>query len=104
MARTGQLAATVGDKGRVTLSEEVRKHLGVDEGDVVLIELTDAGTIEIVPAALIPRDQIWFAHADMQERMIEAHADIAAGRTTRISRRSELRSHLARLKPSKRQG
>lgn len=53
--RSNALSATVGDKGRVTLPESVRKHLGVDEGDVVLIELTAHGTVELVPAALIQR-------------------------------------------------
>lgn len=98
MARSSQLAVTVGDKGRVTLSEDVRAHLGVQEGDAILIELTDAGTVELIPAALVPRDQIWFAHPKMQARMTEAHADIAAGRTTRIAKRSELKTYLAGLK------
>jgi AbrB family looped-hinge helix DNA binding protein len=99
MAKTrNPLAVTVGDKGRLTLSEDVRRHLGINEGDVVLIELTENGTAEIVPAALVPRDQVWFAHPEMQARMREAHEDIAAGRTTRVTKRSELRAHLNRLK------
>lgn len=94
-------AVTVGDKGRVTLSESVRKHLGVREGDKVLVELTENGTAQLVPLALIPRDQIWFAHAEMQARITEALEDIAAGRTTRIGKRSEVRPSLNKLKKAR---
>lgn len=96
--RSTLLSATVGDKGRVTLPENVRKHLGVDEGDVVLIELTENGTVELVPAALVPRDQIWFAHAEVQARIAAAHQNIDAGRTTKITKRAALRAHLEKLK------
>ena len=96
------LALTVGDKGRVTLSEDVRRHLGVAEGDVLLIELNDNGTVEIVPAALVPRDQVWFAHPEAQERIAEAHADIAAGRTKRVNTAAELRSRLKKAKQAAR--
>ncbi len=96
--RSGALSATVGDKGRLTLPENVRKHLGVDEGDVVLIEITANGTVELVPAALIPRDQIWFAHRGVQARVASAHEDMAAGRTTRVSNRAQLNAHLEKLK------
>jgi bifunctional DNA-binding transcriptional regulator/antitoxin component of YhaV-PrlF toxin-antitoxin module len=96
--RRKSAAVTVGDKGRVTLSEDVRKHLGITEGDVVFIELTEPGVAEIVPAAVVPRSQVWFFHAEVQQRMAEAHADIAAGRTTSIHNAAELRAHLSRLK------
>lgn len=99
---TSALSATVGDKGRVTLSEDVRRHLGVAEGDVVLIELTANGTVELVPAALIPRDQIWFAHPDVQSRIAAAHSDIVAGRTTKVAKRANLRARLDKLKKTRR--
>ena len=76
------VSIVVGDKGRVTLPESVRKHLGIEEGDELGIELSANGTVELVPLALIPRDQVWFAHSEMQERISEALNDINAGRTT----------------------
>ena len=76
------VSIVVGDKGRVTLPESVRKHLGIEEGDKLGIELSANGTVELVPLALMPRDQIWFAHSEMQERISEALNDINAGRTT----------------------
>lgn len=97
-----QLAMTVGDRGRFTLSEAVRKHLGVTEGDTVLIELTEQGTVELVAAALIPREQVWFAHPAVQARVSVAHADIVAGRTTRVTTERVLRGRLDKLKKARR--
>ncbi len=94
------MALTVGGKGRVTLTEDVRKHLKVEEGDVVLVRLGEGGTAELIPAALIPRDQVWFTHPEMQERVAEAHADIAAGRTTSVRTKAEMRAAIAKLKRS----
>ncbi|MDQ3673389.1 MAG: AbrB/MazE/SpoVT family DNA-binding domain-containing protein [Gemmatimonadota bacterium] len=91
------VSVVVGDKGRVTLPESVRRHLGIEEGDELGIELSANGTAELVPLALIPKDQIWFAHSEMQARISEALKDIRAGRTTRVSSKSEVRSHLDRL-------
>jgi hypothetical protein len=33
-----------------------------------------------VPAALVPRDQLWFHHPQMQRRIREAEAALVAGR------------------------
>lgn len=38
------------------------------------------GTCELVPAALVPRDQSWFRHPEMQSRVDKAEADLAEGR------------------------
>jgi AbrB family looped-hinge helix DNA binding protein len=92
------VSVVVGDKGRLTLPESVRKHLGIEEGDELGIELSANGTAELVPLALIPRDQVWFAHSEMQERISEALSDIRAGRTTRVARKSDVRAHLSGLK------
>ena len=92
------VSIVVGNKGRVTLPESVRKHLGIEEGDELGIELSANGTVELVPLALIPRDQVWFAHSEMQERISEALSDIRAGRTTHIGKKSDVRSYFASLK------
>lgn len=68
-------------KGRATLPEEVRASLGLRPGDFVLLERTERGTYELVPAALVPHDQLWFHHPEMQRRMRRAEADVAEGRT-----------------------
>jgi len=72
---------SVDRKGRATLPEEVRASLGLRPGDFVLLEKTERGTYELVPAALVPRDQLWFHHPEMQRRIRKAEADLAEGRT-----------------------
>jgi AbrB family looped-hinge helix DNA binding protein len=72
---------SVDRKGRATLPEEVRASLGLRSGDFVLLEKTERGTYELVPAALVPRDQLWFHHPEMQSRIRKAEADLAEGRT-----------------------
>jgi AbrB family looped-hinge helix DNA binding protein len=72
---------SVDQKGRATLPEEVRTSLGLKPGDFVLLEKTERGTYELVPAALVPRNQLWFHHPEMQGRIRKAEADVAAGRT-----------------------
>ncbi len=73
---------SVDSKGRATLPEEVRTSLGLHPGDFVLLERTERGTYELVPAELVPRDQLWFHPPGMQRRIRKAEADIAEGRTT----------------------
>lgn len=72
---------SVDQKGRATLPEEVRAALGLRPGDFVLLEKTGRGTYELVPAALVPRDQLWFRHPEMQRRIRKAEADLTEGRT-----------------------
>lgn len=72
---------SVDRKGRATLPEEVRASLGLRPGDFVLLERTERGTYELVPATLLPRDQLWFHHPEMQRRIRKAEADVAQGRT-----------------------
>jgi AbrB family looped-hinge helix DNA binding protein len=76
---------SVDQKGRATLPEEVRASLGLRPGDFVLLEKTERGTYELVPAALVPREQLWFHHPEMQRRMRKAETDLAEGRT-RVTR------------------
>ena len=72
---------SVDRKGRATLPEEVRASLGLKPGDFVLLEKTERGTYELVPATLVPRDQLWFHSPEMQRRIRRAEADVAEGRT-----------------------
>jgi bifunctional DNA-binding transcriptional regulator/antitoxin component of YhaV-PrlF toxin-antitoxin module len=71
--------------GRGTFPEEVRRDLRLDseEGGVVFLHKTGRGTYELVSAALLPQDQFWFHHPEMQKRMEAAAADFDAGRSTR---------------------
>jgi AbrB family looped-hinge helix DNA binding protein len=48
---------TVDKRGRATFPASVRRDLGLDseDGSLVLLEKTDHGTYELVPAAMIRR-------------------------------------------------
>jgi AbrB family looped-hinge helix DNA binding protein len=96
MASTSFL--TLDQKGRATLPEEVRTALGVKAGDFILLERTERGTFELVPATLVPNDQLWFHHPDIQARIARAESDFAEGRSTRTSSPEEAQAFLDSLK------
>jgi AbrB family looped-hinge helix DNA binding protein len=85
-------------KGRTTLPEEVRSELGLKAGDFVILERTERGTFELVPASLVPNDQLWFYHPEMQRRIRDAEASIASGHATRTEGLAAVRRHLDSLK------
>ncbi len=85
---------TLDKKGRATLPEEVREALGVGPGDFVLLERTAGGGYELVAAELVAKDQKWFYHPEMQERVRAAEEEIASG-----SARRESAAGLARRLP-----
>lgn len=91
---------TVDKRGRATFPEEVRRDLGLDseEGSLVILEKTERGTYELVPAALVPRDQLWLHHPAMQRRLEEAEADFAEGRSVSAETPAEAQEILDRLK------
>lgn len=79
MARTTTYL-TLDSKGRTTLPEEVREELGVGPGDFLILDKTEHGTYELVPAELVPKEDLWHFHPEFRERLAEAKADIEAGR------------------------
>ena len=91
---------TVDGHGRGTFPEEVRRELGLDseEGNLVILEKTERGTYELVPAALVPKDQLWFHHPGMQRRVEEAEADFREGRSVGADTPDAAREILDRLK------
>ena len=88
---------SVGDKGRVTIPEGMRSTLGVRKGDLLVYERTERG-YEIMPATLVPADQRWFYHPEMQERIAGAERQIAAGEVTVLHSVDEVQAYLDRLK------
>ncbi len=89
---------TLDKKGRATLPEDVRTALGVEAGDFIILERTERGTFELVPAALVPKDQLWFHHPEMQQRIMKAEASNVAGRATRTRTPEEAMAFLDGLK------
>ena len=69
----------VGAKRQLTLPREVTRKLRLNKGDDLELRVHD-GRIELVPLALIPRDQLWFWTPEWQAVERQADADLAAGR------------------------
>jgi bifunctional DNA-binding transcriptional regulator/antitoxin component of YhaV-PrlF toxin-antitoxin module len=91
---------TVDRRGRGTFPEEVRRELGLgsEDANLVILERTERGTFELVPAALVPKDQLWFHHPEVQARVAEAEADFREGRFTRTETPEEAQAYLDSLK------
>ena len=65
--------------GQITLPASVRKNLGVEEGDLIGIEVVDEKAV-LTPKKLVDKDQAWFWTKRWQEGEKEASEDIKAGR------------------------
>jgi bifunctional DNA-binding transcriptional regulator/antitoxin component of YhaV-PrlF toxin-antitoxin module len=91
---------TVDRRGRATFPEEVRRALGLDseEGNLVILEKTERGTYELVPAALVPRDQLWFHSDEVQAGVREGEADFREGRFAATESPEDAQALLDRLK------
>ena len=93
--------ATIGPKGRVTIPRHVRERLNVGPGDEIVFQVSE-GRAEVVPLAVVLRDQVWFYGSEMRERIAKAEMDIVGGRTTRVSTPDALETHLEDLEEGKR--
>lgn len=98
MSARAQEFIIVDQKGRATLPEAVRTALNLLGGDIVLLERTPRGTYELIPASLVPNDQLWFHHPAMQERVAAAEDGLAAGRASRTRTVEEAQALLDGLK------
>jgi bifunctional DNA-binding transcriptional regulator/antitoxin component of YhaV-PrlF toxin-antitoxin module len=87
-------------RGRGTLPEQVRKDLGIgsDETNLIILDKTERGTYEMVPATLIPKDQLWFYHPEMQARIAQAEANFREGRFFSADTPEELQALLDEFK------
>jgi hypothetical protein len=64
----------------------------------IIQKKTKRGTWERPQAGLIPKNQIWFYHPEMQARVSEAEADFRNGRYTRTESLEAAQAHLDGLK------
>ena len=65
--------------GQITLPAPVRKSLGIEEGDLVEIEVIDEKAVP-VPKRVVDKSQAYFWTKKWQEGEKEADEDIKAGR------------------------
>jgi AbrB family looped-hinge helix DNA binding protein len=67
-------------RGQITVPPEIRKRLGVQDGDDILFYITEKGQIAVAPAQIIDPKQAWFWTERWQKMERESHADYEAGR------------------------
>jgi AbrB family looped-hinge helix DNA binding protein len=72
-------AVRVGAKFQVTIPRKISQALKLKKGDHMLVRLIGQ-RVEMVPASLIPKDQLWFWTPEWQAKEREADEDIAKGR------------------------
>jgi antitoxin MazE len=65
--------------GQITIPAEVRRELGIEEGDYMEVTMKD-GVIVISPAQVVDRRQAYFWSKKWQREEREADEDIEAGR------------------------
>jgi AbrB family looped-hinge helix DNA binding protein len=81
--------------GQITLPASVRKELGIEEGDLVEIEVVDERAV-LMPKKLVDKSQAYFWTKKWQEGEREADEDIKAGRVKTFESVEELISDLER--------
>jgi len=81
--------------GQITLPAIVRERLGIEEGDLVEIEVEDERAV-LMPKKLVDKSQAYFWTRKWQEGEQEADEDIKAGRVKTFDSVEELISDLDR--------
>lgn len=89
---------TVDKKGRAVFPLALRRELGLSEGAHLRIERTDDGAYELVPAELVPRDQLYFHTPEVRERVGRAEQSFQDGTATRTEGEDATQQFLDSLK------
>ena len=82
-------AVRLGAKNQVTIPHRISKALRLRKGDHMLMRLV-GGRVEMIPASLVPKDQLWFWTPEWQKKEREADEDIARGRVKEFESVEEL--------------
>jgi AbrB family looped-hinge helix DNA binding protein len=75
--------------GQITLPASVRKQLGIEEGDLVEIDVEDEKAV-LMPKKLVDKSQAYFWTRKWQEGERAADEDIKAGRVKTFDSVDEL--------------
>ena len=65
--------------GQITIPASVRKDLGIDEGDLVEIEIVDERAV-LIPKKLVDKNQAYFWAKDWQAAEKATDQDVRTGR------------------------
>ena len=74
--------ATISSKFQISLPKALRDRLGLQPGDHLVVEERE-GNLVLMPAATVPKGQLFFWSRRWQEGEAKAESDIAAGRVSR---------------------
>ena len=75
--------------GQITLPASVRERLGIEEGDLIEIDVEDERAV-LIPKKLVDKSQAYFWTRKWQEAEREADEDIKAGRVKAFDSVDEL--------------
>ncbi len=85
------------NKGQVTVPQEIRNLLGVEEGDDLLFFADKAGRVVVSRAQIIDPEQAWFWSDRWQRMELEAQADLEAGRIVEYANLAEALATLDKI-------
>ena len=71
-------AVRLGAKNQVTIPHRISKALRLRKGDHMLMRLV-GGRVEMIPASLIPKDQLWFWSPEWQKKEREVDEALVRG-------------------------
>ena len=71
-------AVRLGAKHQVTIPHRISKALGLKRGDHMLMRLVGQ-RVEMIPANLVPKDQLWFWTPEWQAKEREVDEALARG-------------------------
>jgi bifunctional DNA-binding transcriptional regulator/antitoxin component of YhaV-PrlF toxin-antitoxin module len=71
-------AVRLGAKHQVTIPHRMSKALRLKKGDHMLVRLV-GHRVEMIPASLIPKDQLWFWTPEWQKKEREVDEAVARG-------------------------
>ncbi len=86
-------AVRVGAKHQVTIPRRISKALRLKKGDHMLVRLLGQ-RVEMVPARIIPKDQLWFWTPEWQAKEREVDEALARGEFKEATSVSELLKEL----------
>jgi len=71
-------AVRMGAKNQITIPHRISKALRLKKGDHMLVRMVGA-TVELVPATIVPKDQLWFWTPEWQRKEREVDEALARG-------------------------
>ncbi len=68
--------------GRLTLPGSIRREVGLSDGDLLRVEVSEDGRIILTPVVAVDRSQAYFWTSRWQKGEQEAEEDLRAGRVS----------------------